>query len=106
MAGRFKLLTGPRDEARMTLIEHLDELRSRIIRVGAAFVAASAPAWFIRELVFDWLLAPAPMLEDSLNFTDVKISLYVGLMLTLPIVFYQVRAFVAPTVGETGQAFT
>ena len=117
MAGRLRLPSrprGPRDEMRMTLIEHLDELRSRIIRVGAAFVAASAPAWFIRELVFDWLLAPAPMLEDSLNFTgvtapimtDVKISLYVGLMLTLPIVFYQVRAFVAPTVGETGQAFT
>ena len=54
------------------------------------------------------------MLEDSLNFTgvtapimtDVKIRLYVGLMLTLPIDFYQVRAYMAPTVRETGQAFT
>jgi hypothetical protein len=35
----------PRDEARMTLIEHLGELRSRIIKVGIAFLALAEDAY-------------------------------------------------------------
>lgn len=81
----------------MTLVEHLDELRSRLIKAGVAFVVAAVAAWFIRERVFEWLLAPAPALEGSLNFTgvtgpimaDIKISLYVGLVVAIPVVFYQ-----------------
>jgi sec-independent protein translocase protein TatC len=98
----------------MPLVEHLDELRSRIIKAGVAFVVAAVAAWFFRERVFEWLMAPAPALEGSLNFTsvtgpimaDLKISLYVGLVVTLPIVFYQAWSFVAPAVGETGRLFT
>ena len=41
MAGRLKTPLSPRDEARMTLIEHLGELRSRIIKVAAVFVLAA-----------------------------------------------------------------
>ena len=33
----------------MTLIEHLDELRSRIIKVGIAFFAVAIVAWFFRS---------------------------------------------------------
>src|SRR5919199_565070 len=65
MAGRLRLPTRPRDEARMTLIEHLEELRWRIIKLG----------------------------------------LYAAFLLTLPVLIYQVWAFVAPAVGEVGRAF-
>ncbi|WP_207890250.1 twin-arginine translocase subunit TatC [Rubrobacter taiwanensis] len=98
----------------MTIVEHLDELRSRIIRVGIAFVAVVVVAWFFRVPVFNWLLAPAERLGGQLNFTgvtgaimtDIKITLYVGLMLTLPWALYQAWAFVVPAVGEVGRAFT
>jgi len=43
----------------MTLIEHLDELRSRIIKVGIAFFGVAIVAWFFRERIFEWLLDPA-----------------------------------------------
>jgi sec-independent protein translocase protein TatC len=110
----LRIRVGSGDEARMTLVEHLDELRSRIIKAGAAFVIAAVAAWFFREQVFEWLLVPAPALEGSLNFTgvtgpimaDLKISLYVGLVVVIPIVFYQAWSFVAPAVGEAGRAFT
>src|ERR687889_228084 len=62
MASRLRLPSrprGPRDEMRMTLIEHLDELRARIIKVGIAFFGVAIVAWFFRERIFDWLLAPA-----------------------------------------------
>jgi sec-independent protein translocase protein TatC len=118
MAGRLRLPSrprGPRDEMRMTLIEHLDELRSRIIKVGIAFFGVSIIAWFFRERIFDWLLAPAgDALHGKLNvtgvteqlFTDMKLALYVGFLLTIPILLYQVWAFVAPAVGDMGRAFT
>ena len=118
MAGRLRLPSrsrGPRDEARMTLIEHLDELRSRIIKVGVAFIVASVVAWFFRAQIFEWLLAPAgDALHGKLNvtsvteqlFTDMKLALYVGFLLTIPVLLYQAWAFVAPAVGEMGRAFT
>jgi sec-independent protein translocase protein TatC len=118
MAGRLRLPSrprGPRDEMRMTLIEHLDELRSRIIKVGVAFLGVSIVAWFFRKRIFDWLLAPAgDALHGKLNvtsvteqlFTDMKLALYVGFVLTIPILLYQIWAFVAPAVGDLGRAFT
>jgi sec-independent protein translocase protein TatC len=99
----------------MTLIEHLDELRSRIIKVGIAFFGVAIVAWFFRERIFDWLLAPAgDALQGKLNvtgvteqlFTDMKLALYVGFLLTIPVLLYQVWAFVAPAVGDMGRAFT
>ena len=59
MSSRLRLPLRPRDEARMTLIEHLDELRSRIIKVGAVFLIAAIVAWFFREDIFYLLLQPA-----------------------------------------------
>src|SRR3712207_5361452 len=115
MASRLRLPTRPRDEARMTLIEHLDELRSRIVKVSAAFIGLSIVAWFFRKRIFEWLLAPAGgALSGKLNvtsvteqlFTDMKLALYVWFLLTIPVLLYQIWAFVAPAVGDMGRAFT
>jgi sec-independent protein translocase protein TatC len=117
MAGRLRLPSrprGPRDEARMTLIEHLGELRSRIIKIGVAFFAVAVVAWFFRPQIFDFLLAPAPSLKGQLNvtaptealITDVKLTLYTAFLFTIPVLLYQIWAFVAPAVGDLGRAFT
>lgn len=98
----------------MTLIDHLDELRSRIIKVGAAFLVAAVVAWFFRIQIYEALLAPAPELEGRLNvtavteqfFTDLKLALYVAFVLTIPVLLFQIWAFVAPAVGEVGRVFT
>src|ERR671913_411283 len=66
MAGRLRLPSRPRDEARMTLIEHLEELRSRILRVGIAFVAVAILAGFFVDDIFRWLLWPSDL--DQLNY--------------------------------------
>lgn len=118
MASRLRLPSRPRDsrdEMRMTLIEHLDELRSRIIKVAIAFFGVAIVAWFFRERIFDFLLAPAgDALDGKLSvtgvteqlFTDLKLALYVGFVLTIPVLLYQIWAFVAPAVGDLGRAFT
>ena len=112
MAGRLRLPTSPRDEARMTLIEHLEELRSRILRVGVVFVVFTVIAWFFRARIYDWLLEPSGLKDLKFTavasplITDLKLTMYAAFLLTLPIVIYQAWAFVAPAVGEVGRSFT
>jgi sec-independent protein translocase protein TatC len=112
MSGRLRLPTRPRDEARMTLIEHLEELRSRIFRVGIAFIVVAVVAGFFVDDIFYWLLEPSGL--SDLNFmgpaqallTDIKLVLFSAFLLTLPILIYQAWMFVAPAVGEMGRVTT
>lgn len=99
----------------MTLIEHLGELRSRIIKVAIAFFLVSVVAFIFVERIFGWLLIPAgDSLSGKLNvtsvteqlLTDMKLALYTGFLVTIPILLYQLWAFVAPAVGDLGRAFT
>ena len=112
MARRLRLPTRPRDEARMTLIEHLDELRSRIIRVAIAFFVVAIVAWFFRLQILEWLLEPSGIEKLQVLspteqlMTHIKLCLYTGFMLTIPVLVYQAWAFVAPAVGEVGRSFT
>lgn len=102
----------PGDDAQMTLIDHLDELRSRIIKVGAAFIVAAIVAWIFHVPIFNALMEPSGL--EDLKFTsftapfltDIKLALYSALVLTVPVLLYQAWAFVAPAVGEVGRLFT
>ena len=55
----------------MTLMEHLRELRSRVLKVLFAFFLVAVVGWFFKEQIFDLLLAPAPSLQGQLNVTTV-----------------------------------
>jgi sec-independent protein translocase protein TatC len=117
MAGRLRLPSrsrDPRDEVRMTLIEHLGELRSRIIKVAIAFFLVAILAFLFVRRIFEFLLAPAPQLKGKLFvtgvteplITDIKLALFTALLLTIPIILYQGWAFIAPAVGDLGRTFT
>jgi sec-independent protein translocase protein TatC len=112
MAGRLRMPIRPRDEARMTIIEHLEEFRSRLFKIAIAFVIASVVTWIFKARIFDALLEPAGLKE--LNFmgpaqgliTDVKLALFSAFLLTIPVILYQMWMFVAPAVGDVGRLFT
>ena len=116
MAGRLRTPLSPRDEARMTLIEHLGELRTRIIKVAAIFVLAAIVMWFFRKPLFYALLAPAGdrFQGQSLYVTavgeqfvsDMKLALWAAFVLSIPVLLYQAWAFVAPAVGDMGRVTT
>jgi sec-independent protein translocase protein TatC len=55
----------------MTLIEHLEELRSRIIKVALVFIAAAVVAAFFVPQIFEWLLKPSG-LERSNNLSPAQ----------------------------------
>src|SRR3712207_2787089 len=116
MAGRLRVPLSPRDEARMTLIEHLGELRSRIIKVAAIFVLAAIVMWFFVDPLFYALLDPAGerFQDRSLYVTsvgeqfisDMKLALWAAFVLSIPVLLYQAWAFVAPAVGDMGRLTT
>lgn len=93
----------------MTLLEHLEELRSRLIWILGSVGLAAIAGWFAYDTVVDTLLAPArPYLQDLADgqlivtspleaFTlRMKIALYIGFGLAFPIVLHQVWRFVSP----------
>jgi len=88
---------------RMTLVEHLDELRSRIIFAAVVLVAAIVFCFWQNHELLEIANEPLPGDLEPLTFsptepffTTVKLSLYGGILLALPILLYQVYAFVLP----------
>lgn len=99
------------EEKRMTFLEHLMELRSRLIRALQIYVVAFLLCWWkadvllgfiTRPLARAWKLADlkdAPELHGALAepFTVyMRVALYAGLFLASPAIFYQLWAFIAP----------
>ena len=95
------------DETRLPLTEHLAELRTRIIRIGIAWVVGTAAAWNFKEQIFRLLLAPAvralgqgqplqAIAPAEIFFSYMKCALLAGFVFALPVIFWQVWAFVAP----------
>lgn len=92
----------------MPFLDHLDELRTRIIRsVIALAIAVGFAFWLATQIdLLGILVAPIePMLGDGklkyLSPTDpffitMKLALYGGLLLSAPILIYQLWSFVSP----------
>ena len=88
---------------RMTLVEHLDELRNRIIFGGIVLVLAVAPCFWQNDKLLEIANEPLPRDLDPLTFsptepffTTIKLSIYGGILIALPVLLYQVYAFVLP----------
>jgi len=87
----------------MTLVGHLTELRNRVIRIALAIAAGSTIGFVVSDQVISILRAPIPG-GQPLFFTGlgdafvikVKVAIVVGVILTMPVILYQVWAFVAP----------
>ncbi|HZO50659.1 MAG TPA: twin-arginine translocase subunit TatC [Gaiellaceae bacterium] len=94
-----------------TLVEHLDELRSRIILSLLALAVCAVVAFVFQHDILQWLNRPLPPKRRELLtlgpaepfLTTFKVSLWVGLGGALPIVLWQVWSFFAPAVEERTQ---
>jgi sec-independent protein translocase protein TatC len=88
-------------EAVMSLIDHLGELRSRIFRVVLAVAVGAAVGFWLAPRIIDILVVPAGGKVIVLGpgdafFINVKIAVVVGIILAMPVILYQLWAFVAP----------
>lgn len=100
------------EEHSMTLWEHLDELRSRLIRMALSFLIGAGIAWYFKEALLGWLTTPfveawthlGQKGPPNINFPSpaalflayVRLSAIAGLVFALPLMLYQLWAFIAP----------
>jgi sec-independent protein translocase protein TatC len=93
----------PGDESVMSLIDHLGELRTRIFRAVLAVALFSVIGFAISDAVVK-VLADAIPGDNPLFFTGlgdafvikIKISIVVGVILSMPVLLYQGWAFISP----------
>lgn len=86
-----------------TLIDHFDELRTRLFIAIGAWVVAAGAAYALRFRLLDWLKAPLPD-SMTLNYFSIlepfiasmQIASFFGLVLAAPVIVSQVWAFIAP----------
>ncbi len=96
-------------EGRMSLGEHLTELRNRLLICAITVVVLSVVGWFVFDWVFEALKRPFTLaaeqgLKADLNFQGVgtglnvklQMSAYVGLLLSSPMIMLQTWLFVMP----------
>jgi sec-independent protein translocase protein TatC len=99
---------GPVDfEDRLTLVEHLDELRTRIIISLAAFAVAFAVCFWQNDRLLE--IANEPLPDDLVPITfgvaepfmtTLTVSGYFALVIALPVILYQAYAFVLPALTD------
>jgi sec-independent protein translocase protein TatC len=102
---------GPEEDEPMTVLEHLGELRSRLIKALLGLIPGMSIAWWYKEYLLDFLLVPLTQAwrqlglgEPTIHFSNpvdlfvayMKIAVIVGFLISSPWVFYQVWAFIAP----------
>jgi sec-independent protein translocase protein TatC len=97
------------DDKKMPLMEHLIELRKRLVWSLAAFALCFIVAFFFANPIFDFLTRPLATIWDGQEgrhliytalqekfFANVKVAMFGGLVLAFPIIAAQVWGFVAP----------
>ena len=95
-------------EDRLSLVEHLDELRTRIIISVAAIGVAFALCAWQNHLILEIMNEPLPKGQQPITLsptepflTTVTLSLYIALLIALPVVLYQLYAFILPAFSPT-----
>jgi len=108
-------LVRPDDERRMTVMEHLEELRRVLIISLIAWAVATVLAFLVSGWILQLLLVPIKQVihNQPLYFTRpvekfllyFKIGLVGGLILAAPVIFWQVWGFVAPGLRRNERRF-
>ncbi|HEX7195260.1 MAG TPA: twin-arginine translocase subunit TatC [Candidatus Limnocylindria bacterium] len=94
----------PTDDATMSLLEHLEELRGRIIVIAVTIVLAGIVGFFLSEPIITILRSALPEGKQTLIQISVgeslavrlRVALYVGLAASMPVILYQLWRFVTP----------
>src|SRR5438132_4472548 len=95
-----------------TLVEHLDELRTRLFVCLGAVAVGLVVGYVLHRHLIHWLNRPLPegRVGRPITFgvaepflTSFKISLYAGFLLALPVILWQLWSFFAPAFEEQSQ---
>jgi sec-independent protein translocase protein TatC len=100
---------GPEGDKKMPLMEHLIELRQRLIYSIVAFLLCFVVAYFFSQYIFDFLVEPLKKVYEGQTgrrmiftapteafFTYLRVAFFTAVFVAFPIIASQVWLFVAP----------
>lgn len=107
-------------DGKMSLGQHLLELRKRLFLAAAGVVVGGIIGWFLSDFVWDALREPIYAIIESqhrnaqINYPNItsafdlklKISFYVGLVVSSPMWLYQIFAFLTPGLSRKEKQYT
>ncbi len=111
--------TAPAADGRMSLMEHLIELRQRLMKCAIAVFLSAIVGWIVYNPVLDILAEPLvdlsgdPDIRGKFQSFDpleiftlrVKMSLYLGLIIAMPFLLWQLWKFIAPGLYENERRY-
>ena len=88
----------------MPFLEHLEELRGRLLKSILSIIFFTVGSYSISRQLMKILISPYPIKDEKLIFlaptegfmVHIKVALFAGIILSLPVIFYQLWQFVAP----------
>jgi sec-independent protein translocase protein TatC len=97
----------------MSLMEHLEELRKRIVQSAIYLAAGFGVCWAFRQHIVNFFQAPLNKLGIKLSYThpmdplnfDLQVALLGGVILASPFILYQVWLFIAPGLYQKEKRF-
>lgn len=90
------------EDARMTILEHLEELRGRIVKIALALAVTTILCLTFTTNIMEWLLVPSGGIKPiflrptEMFITYMKVGLIAGVALAMPVIVYQLMRFLAP----------
>ena len=94
-------------EDRLTIVEHLDELRTRIVVSISAFGVAFALCFWQNNRLLEIANAPLPGDKTPITLgvaepftTTVAVSAYAAIVISLPVILYQAYAYLLPALSD------
>jgi sec-independent protein translocase protein TatC len=96
-----RMTTAPRDRE-LSLVQHLGELRGRLIVVAIALVATTAISFVFSTQIIELLLLPSGQTKlvafsPTENFTTYfRVALFAGIALAMPVILYEIYAYIDP----------
>jgi sec-independent protein translocase protein TatC len=105
------------EERRQPILEHLEELRWRLVKGAAALLVGAVIAFFFRDWLFELLESPyRKAIDDSdalaqFQVTEgfsvaMRLALFGGVLLASPVLLYQIWAFVNPALTNRERKWT
>jgi sec-independent protein translocase protein TatC len=88
-------------ELRMSLLEHLEELRNRLFKAALGLIAGSAVGALFAGQLFEYLLKPygrqVQVLDPTGTVTNYfRVALLIGGIIAIPVITYQLMMFILP----------
>jgi sec-independent protein translocase protein TatC len=109
-----------RDNAQMSLMDHLRELRGRVVKSVAAIIVGLVVCYFLYEQIYTFMIRPYCESVESIDekcqlyYTDLlggfvlrmKVAMWGGIIVALPVILWQLWRFIVPGLYKNERKYT